>query len=78
MRTPMAVLTPDSATSELHARAYRLVLDGSSPDEVCRRLPHQGGGEEGDAALWLYSWAVAQQAEERPAPRLTLPPVTSE
>ena len=52
------------------------MLDGSSPDDVLRRLP--GRGEESDAALWLYSWAVAQQAEERPAPRLALPPVTSE
>jgi hypothetical protein len=74
----MAVLTPDSETSELHERAYRLVLDGSSPDEVCERLPTRGGTEESDAALWLYSWAVAQQAEERPVPRLALPPVTSE
>jgi hypothetical protein len=62
--------------SDLCARAEALVLDGSSPDDVLRRLP--GRGEENDAALWLYSWAVAQQAEERPAPRLALPPVTSE
>jgi hypothetical protein len=74
----MAVLTPDSETSELHERAYRLVLDGSSPDEVCERLPDRPGGEESDAALWLYSWAVGQQAEERPVPRLALPQVASE
>lgn len=73
----MAVLTPDSETSELYERAYRLVLDGRSPDEVCARLPLPGG-EESDAALWLYSWAVAQQCEERPVPRLALPAVTSE
>lgn len=73
----MAVLTPDSETSELHERAYRLVLDGRSPDEVCARLPVPGG-EETDAALWLYSWAVAQREEERPASALGLPQVTSE
>ena len=73
----MAVLTPDSETSELFERAYRLVLDGSSPDEVCARLP-LAGGDERDAALWLYSWALAQQCEERPVPRLALPDVTSE
>jgi hypothetical protein len=72
----MAVLTPDSETSELHERAYRLVLDGRSPDEVCARLPLHG--EETDAALWLYSWAVAQREEERPAPPLGLPEITSE
>ena len=73
----MAVLTPDSETSELHERAYRLVLDGSSPDEVCDTLPTPGS-EESDAALWLYSWAVAQQCEERETPRLALPQVVSE
>jgi hypothetical protein len=73
----MAVLTPDSETSELHERALRLVLDGRSPDEVCERLPLRGG-EETDAAMWLYSWAVAQQCEERPAPRAALPSITSE
>lgn len=73
----MAVLTPDSETSELHERAFRLVLDGRSPDEVCARLPLPGG-EESDAAMWLYSWAVAQQCEERDVPRLELPVVTSE
>ena len=73
----MAVLTPDSETSELFERAYRLVLDGRTPDEVCERLPGHGG-EESDAALWLYSWAVAQQCEERPVPRLALPEITSE
>ena len=73
----MAVLTPDSETSELHAHATRLVLDGSTPDEVCERLPRPGGPEsESDAALWLYSWAVAQRAEERPSPRPALPPVS--
>ncbi len=69
----MAVLTPDSETSELHERAYKLVLDGSSPDEVCASLP-KPGGEESDAALWLYSWALAQQRDERPLPRVALPP----
>jgi hypothetical protein len=73
----MAVLTPDSETSELHERAYRLVLDGSSPDEVCESLPRPGG-EESDAALWLYSWALSQQCEERETPRLELPSVVSE
>ena len=71
----MAVLTPDSASSELHERATRLVLDGSTPDEVCERLP-KPGGPESDAALWLYSWAVAQRAEERPEPRPALPIVS--
>ena len=70
----MAVLTPDSAVSELHERAFLLVRDGSSPDEVCERLPDQGG-DESDAALWLYSWALAQQRDERPLPRIALPPV---
>ena len=73
----MAVLTPDSATSELHERAYRLVLDGRSPDEVCECLPLPGGKDR-DAALWLYSWALAQQCEERPVPRLALPEISSE
>jgi hypothetical protein len=67
----MAVLTPDSETSPLHELAYGLILDGRSPDEVVERLPARGG-EEDDAALWLYSWAVAQQLDERPAvPRLS-------
>jgi hypothetical protein len=70
----MAVLTPDSETSELYERAYRLVLDGSSPDDVCACLDSPGGSES-DAALWLYSWAIAQQRDERPAPRPELPPV---
>ncbi len=69
----MAVLTPDSAVSELYARASALVLDGSSPDEVCERLPARG--DESDAALWLYSWALAQQRDERPLPRIALPTV---
>jgi hypothetical protein len=68
----MAVLTPDSETSELHERASALVRDGSSPDEVCERLPLHGGAES-DAALWLYSWALAQQRDERPLPRAALP-----
>ena len=72
----MAVLTPDSATSELHERALNMVRDGSTPDEVCAQLPLHGRGEEGDAALWLYSWALAQQREERPLPRAALPTVT--
>lgn len=70
----MAVLTPDSETSELHARASHLVSHGRSPDEVCASLPARG--DESDAALWLYSWALAQQREERPVtPRTALPPV---
>ncbi len=73
----MAVLTPDSETSELHERAYRLVLDGRSPDEVCAHLPPAGGAES-DAALWLYSWAIAQQCEERLMTRPALPAITSE
>lgn len=73
----MAVLTRDSETSELHERAYRLVLDGRTPDEVCASLPRRGG-EESDAALWLYSWALAQQRDERPDPLPALPPVTAE
>ena len=71
----MAVLTPDSATSELHERAFDLIRDGSSPDEVCAYLPVTGG-DESDAALWLYSWALAQQRDERPLPRIALPPVS--
>jgi hypothetical protein len=71
----MAVLTPDSETSALHELAYCLVRDGQSPDEVVAALPARGG-EEDDAALWLYSWAVAQQLDERPAPRLALPGVS--
>ena len=70
----MAVLTPDSEASELHERASVLVRDGSSPDEVCARLPVHGG-DESDAALWLYSWALAQQRDERPLPRIAMPPV---
>jgi hypothetical protein len=70
----MAVLTPDSAVSELHVRAQILVRDGRSPDEVCRDLPLQGGDER-DAALWLYSWALAQRRDERPEPPAALPPV---
>jgi hypothetical protein len=62
----MAVLTPDSAASELHERAFDLIRDGISPDEVCERLP--ASGDESDAALWLYSWALAQQRDERPLP----------
>jgi hypothetical protein len=70
----MAVLTPDSETSELHERALTLIRDGSSPDEVCRRLPlHENA--ESDAALWLYSWALAQRRDERPLPRPALPAV---
>jgi hypothetical protein len=70
----MAVLTPDSGTSALHERALALVRAGRSPDEVCERLP-QHTGDEDSAALWLYSWALAQQRDERPLPRLALPPV---
>jgi hypothetical protein len=67
----MAVLTPDSESSPRHELAYGLILDGRSPDEVVERLPARGG-EDDDAALWLYSWAVAQQLDERPAvPRLS-------
>ncbi len=70
----MAVLTPDSEASELHERAFHLVREGSSPDEVCERLPlHRS--DDSDAALWLYSWAIAQQRDERPLPRIALPPV---
>jgi hypothetical protein len=69
---PMAVLTPDSETSELHERAQALVRDGNSPDQVCERLPSHSGAES-DAALWLYSWALAQQRDERPLPRPALP-----
>ena len=66
----MAVLTPDSETSALHELAYDLICDGRSPDEVVECLPARGG-EDDDAALWLYSWAVAQQLDERPSvPRL--------
>jgi hypothetical protein len=70
----VAVLTPDSDTSELHERAFALVRDGRSPDEVCERLPRHDSAES-DAALWLYSWALAQQRDERPLPRIALPPV---
>ena len=70
---PMAVLTPDSETSELHERALSLIRDGRSPDEVCRRLPlHENA--ESDAALWLYSWALAQRRAERPLAPAALPP----
>jgi hypothetical protein len=71
----MAVLTPDSETSALHELAFNLVRDGQSPDEVVERLPARG--EDDDAALWLYSWAVAQQLDERPVPRVALPPVSA-
>jgi hypothetical protein len=64
---PMAVLTPDSGMSELHELARGLVRDGRSPDEVCASLPPHGGAED-DAAMWLYSWALAQQRDERPFP----------
>jgi hypothetical protein len=67
----MAVLTPDGETSALHEAAYDLIAGGRSPDEVVERLPARGS-EDDDAALWLYSWAVAQQLDERPAvPRLS-------
>jgi hypothetical protein len=71
----MAVLTPDSEASALHELAFNLVRDGRSPDEVVERLPARGG-EDDDAALWLYSWALAQQFDERPVPRIVLPSVT--
>ena len=67
----MAVLTPDSETSPLHELAHDLVADGRTPDEVVERLPARGG-EDDDAALWLYSWAVGQRLDERPSlPRLS-------
>ena len=69
---PMAVLTPDSETSEVHAYALDLVQRGRTPDEVCERLP--ATGTDGDA-LWLYSWALAQRRDERALPRAALPPV---
>jgi hypothetical protein len=72
----MAVLTPDSATPELRARAFDLVSGGSSPDEVCARLASRAAAEEDDAALWLYSWALTQQQAERPQPRPAPPRVT--
>ena len=71
----MAVLTPDSEASALHEMASRLISNGRSPDEVVEQLPARGG-EDDDAALWLYSWALAQQFDERPVPRITLPAVT--
>jgi hypothetical protein len=71
----MAVLTPDSEASALHELAFNLVRDGRSPDEVVERLAARGGEDE-DAALWLYSWALAQQFDERPVPRVALPSVT--
>jgi hypothetical protein len=70
----MAVLTPDSEASELHERASHLVRDGSTPDEVCACLPAHGDSE-GDAAMWLYSWALAQRRDEQPLPPIALPPV---
>jgi hypothetical protein len=71
----MAVLTPDSEASVMHELAFNLVRDGRSPDEVVDQLPARGG-EDDDAALWLYSWALAQQFDERPVPRIALPAVT--
>jgi len=71
----MAVLTPDSEVSALHELAFNLVRDGRSPDEVVERLPAHGG-EDDDAALWLYSWALAQQFDERPVSRAGLPAVS--
>jgi hypothetical protein len=71
----MAVLTPDSEASALHELASSMVRDGRSPDEVVERLP-AGGGEDDDAALWLYSWALAQQLDERPVPRIALPAIS--
>jgi hypothetical protein len=68
----MAVLTPDSESSALHELASQLIRDGSSPDEVVEALPGRGG-EDDDAALWLYSWALAQQRDERPLPPAALP-----
>jgi hypothetical protein len=70
----MAVLTPDSEASALHELAFNLIRDGRSPDEVVEALP--GIGEDDDAALWLYSWALAQQLDERPVPRVALPSVS--
>ena len=70
----MAVLTPDSEASALHELAFHLVRDGRSPDEVVEALP--GTGEDDDAALWLYSWALAQQLDERPVPRAALPSIS--
>jgi hypothetical protein len=71
----MAVLTPDSEGSALHELAFTLVHDGRSPDEIVEQLPVHGG-EDDDAALWLYSWAVAQRLDERPAPRVALPAIS--
>jgi hypothetical protein len=68
----MAVLTPDSEASALHVMASQLIRDGSSPDDVVERLPARGC-EDDDAALWLYSWALAQQRDERPEPHIALP-----
>ena len=71
----MAVLTPDSESSLERELAFNLVRDGRSPDEVLERLPRRGDADD-DAALWLYSWAVAQQLDERPLPRVALPRVS--
>jgi hypothetical protein len=71
----MAVLTPDSEGTLLHEIALTLVHDGRSPDEVLEQLSARGG-EDDDAALWLYSWALAQRLEERPAQRVALPSVS--
>ena len=71
----MAVLTPDSEGSVLHEIALTLVHDGRSPDEIVEQMPVRGS-EDGDAALWLYSWAMAQRLEERPAERVALPAVS--
>ncbi len=68
----MTVMTPESEASELHERASHLVRGGSSPDEVCERLPMHRS-DDSDAALWLYSWALAQRRDERPEPRPALP-----
>jgi hypothetical protein len=71
----MAVLTPDSEGTLLHEIAFTLVHDGRSPDEIVEQLPVRGS-EDDDAAMWLYSWAVAQQLEERPAQRVALPSIS--
>ena len=71
----MAVLTPDSEGSVLHEIALTLVHDGRSPDEIVEQMPVRGS-EDDDAALWLYSWAMAQRLEERPAERVALPAVS--
>src|SRR3954451_8537189 len=71
----MAVLTPDSEGTLLHEIAFTLVHDGRSPDEIVEQLPMRGS-EDDDAALWLYSWAVTQRLEGRPAHGLVPPPVS--